>query len=266
MGFFNNKVVWITGASSGIGEALVYAFVRQGAKVVISARRVAELARVSQQAGEVATFLLPLDLTQPEQFAAKTEEAIQAFGHLDLMVHNGGISQRSWVADTEMAVYRHLMEVDYFSYVALTKAVLPHFQARQAGHFVVTSSVMGKIGTPMRSAYAAAKHALHGFFDCLRAEVWPDNIRVTLICPGYIRTNVTVNALTATGEQHGEVGEDVGHGYPADRAANQVLAAIRAGKNEAFVGKKISKEHLALYLNRFLPGRLAELLKKQIPK
>lgn len=266
MSFFTSKVVWITGASSGIGEALAYACVREGAKVIISARRTDELARVSKQANGGSVYVLPLDLALPDTFAAKTDEAIRAFGQVDVLVHNGGISQRSWVAETGMDVHRRLMEVDYFSYVALTTAILPHFQQRKTGHFVVISSVMGKIGTPMRSAYAAAKHALHGFFDCLRAEVWPDNIQVTIICPGYIRTNVSVNALTATGEKLGAVGDDIGNGYPADKTADQILSAVQDGKYEVFVGKKFSKERLSLFMNRFLPTVLANVVKKQIPK
>ncbi len=266
MSFFTNKVVWITGASSGIGEALVYACVREGAKVIISARRVDELTRVSQQANAQSVYVLPMDLMQSDTFAAKTDEAIKAFGQIDVLVHNGGISQRSWVAETGMDVHRRLMEVDYFSYVALTKAILPHFQQRKTGHFVVISSVMGKIGTPMRSAYAAAKHALHGFFDCLRAEVWPDNIQVTIICPGYIRTNVSMNALTATGEKLGQVGDDIGNGFPADKTADQILSAVQAGKYEVFVGKKFSKENLSLFMSRFFPTPLTNLVKKQVPK
>ena len=267
MSFFTNKVVWITGASSGIGEALVYACIREGANVIISARRTDELERVRQASNAPGNVhILPLDLLQADTFTAKTEEAIRAFGQIDILVHNGGISQRSWVADTEMDVHRRLMEVDYFSYVALTKAILPHFQTRKTGHFVVISSVMGKIGTPMRSAYAAAKHALHGFFDCLRAEVWTNNIQVTIICPGYIRTNVSMNALTAKGEKNGQLGEDIGNGYPADKTADQILKAVQAGKYEVFVGKSMSKERLSLWMQRLLPTVLSNAVKKQIPK
>ena len=266
MSFFTNKVVWITGASSGIGEALVYACVREGAKVIISARRTDELERVRQASNSSSVYVLPLDLVQADTFTAKTEEAIRAFGQVDILVHNGGISQRSWVAETDMDVHRRVMEVDYFSYVALTKAILPHFQTRKTGHFVVISSVMGKIGTPMRSAYAAAKHALHGFFDCLRAEVWPQNIQVTIICPGYIRTNVSLNALTAKGEKNAQLGEDIGNGYPADKTADQILEAVRKGKYEVFVGKSMSKERLSLLMQRFLPTVLSNVVKKQIPK
>jgi short-subunit dehydrogenase len=249
MRFFENKVIWITGASSGIGEGLVYAFVQEGAKIILSARRKEELERVKKEAGSASLYVLPLDLSQSETFAQKTQEAIQAFGHVDLMVHNGGMSKRSLVDKTEMELHRHLMEVNYFSYVALTKELLPHFQARKTGHFIVTSSIMGKIGTPKRSAYAASKHALHGFFDCLRSEVWQDNIKVTVICPGYINTNV---------------GNAIGGGYPVDKTAIQIMNAIRKGKYEVFVGQKFGKEHLGWIISWLAPGLFMNIAKKQV--
>ncbi|MBC8111212.1 MAG: SDR family oxidoreductase [Verrucomicrobia bacterium] len=263
---FSDKVVWITGASSGIGEALTYAFAKQGAKIIISARRETELERVKTQANSENIYILPLDLVESETFADKTAQAIKAFGKIDILIHNGGISQRSLVAETEMEVHRKLMEVDYFGYVGLTKEILPHFQSHKTGHFVVISSVMGKLGTPMRAAYAAAKHALHGFFDCLRAEVWQDNIQVTVICPGFVQSNVTINALNAKGEKFGVVSEENKGGYPADKTADQILKAIDIGKYEAFVGKKLGKEHLAMFISRFLPSVMMNIAKKQVPK
>jgi short-subunit dehydrogenase len=263
---FANQVVWITGASSGIGEALAHAFAQAGAKVILSARRQEELERVQNDIGVANSFVLPLDLVEPDTFEAKTAAAIAAFGHIDIMVHNGGISQRSWVAETPMEVHRKIMEVDFFSYVGLTRTILPHFQARKSGQFVVISSVAGKVGTPLRSAYSSAKHALHGFFDCLRAEVWKENILVTIICPGYIVTNVSINALTATGEKLGKVGKDIGKGYPADKTADQILAAVAAKKYEVFVGRKLGLEHLALYIKRFFPTLLKNIARNQIPK
>lgn len=266
MTFFQNKTVWITGASSGIGEALVYELAKQQANIIISARRQEELERVKKNANYNNISILTLDLVEFDAFETKTKEAISFYGQVDVLIHNGGISQRSWVKETTLEVHRKLMEVDYFSYVALTKAVLPHFQERKIGQFAVISSVMGKIGTPMRSAYAAAKHALHGFFDCLRAEVWKENIKVTIICPGYIRTNVSLNALTATGEKNNQLGEDIGAGFPADKCAQQILKAIKNGKNEVYVGKPFGKEWLAMQMQRFFPNILANLVKKQVPK
>ena len=178
MNFYKGKIAWVTGASSGIGEALTYELVKQGARVIASARRTDELKRVQEQAGPQNVYILSLDLEATATFEAAMAEAIRAFGHIDVMIHNGGISHRGLAKDTLPAVHRRVMEIDYFSYMELTRLLLPHFLERKSGHFVAVSSVMGKIGTPMRSAYAAAKHALHGYFDCLRAEIWQENIKL----------------------------------------------------------------------------------------
>lgn len=266
MSYFSNKTFWITGASSGIGEALVYALVHEGANLIISSRREAELQRVQQQSGTASqVFILPLDLEKPDTFEAAVQNAISAFGKIDGMIHNGGISQRSTVEETLPAVQRKVMEVDYFSYIELTRLLLPHFKQNGDGHFVVISSVMGKIGTPLRSAYAAAKHALHGFFDCLRTEVWKDNIRVTVITPGYIRTNVTRNAVTAQGEKLNEEGKDIAAGYPADKTAQQILKAVQKGKQEKYVGRPWSKEWLAIQLMRLFPSLAFKIFRKAVP-
>jgi len=264
---FTGKVVWITGASSGIGEALAYAFSAAGAKLLLSSRRTEELERVKKNCAHPdQARVLPMDLMDIASFGARTAEAIGAFGQVDIMVHNGGVTQRSLVIDTDLEVHRRVMELNYFSYVALTKALLPHFEQRKSGHFVVTSSVMGKIGTPMRSAYAASKHALHGFFDCLRAEVAASNIRVTILTPGYIQTNISQHALTKDGSELGTTSENIATGFPADKAAVQILKAIAQGEFEAYIGKASGNERLALVLNRWAPGVLIRQVRKHPPK
>jgi dehydrogenase/reductase SDR family member 7B len=263
---FNNKVVWITGASSGIGEALAYAFSEAGAKLILSSRRQDELERVQKACSHPGQVkILPLDLSDVPSLEAKTAEAIACFGVVDIMVHNGGISQRSLVIETDLAVQRQVMELDYFSYIAITKALLPHFAERKSGHFVVMSSVMGKIGTPMRSAYAAAKHALHGYFDCLRAEVSPMNIKVTILTPGYIQTNVTKNALTKDGRPLGVISQNIASGLPPGAAAKQILKAIEKGEYESYIGK-FGNEKLALWINRFFPSVIIKKAPGLAPK
>ena len=264
---FTGKVVWITGASSGIGEALAYAFSAAGAKLLLSSRRTEELERVKAACAHPEfARVLPMDLTKMDSFGARTAEAIGAFGQVDIMIHNGGITQRSLVIETDLEVHRRVMELNYFSYVALTKALLPHFEQRKSGHFVVTSSVMGKIGTPMRSAYAASKHALHGFFDCLRAEVAASNIQVTVLTPGYIQTNISQHALTKDGSELGTTSENIATGFPADKAASQILREIGRGSFEAYIGKASGNERLALMLNRWAPGVLIRQVRKHPPK
>jgi len=260
---FKDKVVWITGASSGIGEAVAQALSKQGAKLILSSRREAELERVKKGCVNPESIkILPLDLTDSANLEAKVPEAIALFGHIDVMFHNGGISQRSLVAETAIDVHRHVMELDYFSYIILTKALLPHFLERSSGHFVVTSSVMGKIGTPMRSAYAAAKHALHGYFDCLRAEVSEQGVKVTILTPGYIQTHIS--AITGGGEMlNGEL-KEISGGYPADKASKQILRAIKNGTYETYIGR-LGEERLALFVNRLWPGLLVRLMPGKIP-
>lgn len=260
---FSGQVVWITGASSGIGEALAVAFSNAGAKLVLSARRSDELERVAAKCTDA--FVLPMDLSQSDHFGALTAQVLARFGRVDVVVHNGGISQRSWVKDTGMQVHRRIMEVNYFGAVALTRAVLPSMLANQRGQFVVISSVMGKIGTPLRSAYAASKHALHGFFDCLRAEVAQEGLFVTLICPGFIATNVSKNALTADGTPTNKTGDDIANGVDPAVAARQILSAVAARKSDVYVGRW-GRDRLALTLQRFLPGLLERLVRNAVPR
>jgi short-subunit dehydrogenase len=263
---FKDQVVWITGASSGIGETLAHALSAEGAKLILSSRRLTELERVKnncQHPDQVQ--ILPLDLLNNTSLEAKTPLAIALFGHIDIMVHNGGISQRELVVDTDIAVHREVMELNYFSYIILTKALLPHFLKRGSGHFVVTSSVMGKIGTPMRAAYAAAKHALHGYFDCLRAEVSNNGIKVTILTPGYIHTPIAV--ITGNGGWMQSKSEQISGGFPADKAAAQIVKAIKRGAYEPYIGKPTGQERLALFVNRVWPSLLIRLMPKiGVPK
>lgn len=196
-----NKVVWITGASGGIGEALALAAAARGAKLILTARRESELARVRQacpRPEEVA--LLPLDLGSLDNVDAVVVQASAFFGVVDILVNNAGLSQRTVTLETGMAAYRQLMEIDFFAPVALSKALMPAMVTRGSGHIVVVSSVFGHIAMARRSGYAAAKHALHGFFDCARIELGDQGLRFTLACPGFVKTNVSINALGPDGK------------------------------------------------------------------
>ncbi len=255
------KVVWITGASSGIGEALAYKMSAEGAKLILSSRRIAELERVKHNCAHAGNvYILPLDLTDSKNLEAKVPAAIALFGHIDMMVHNGGISQRAVVAETDIAVHREVMELNYFSYIILTKAILPHFIERCSGYFVVTSSVMGKFGTPKRAAYAAAKHALHGYFDCLRAEVNKYGIKVTVLTPGYIHTPISV--ICGDGSFLKNEPEQIDAGFSADKAAGQIIKAIRNERYEPYIGRFMGEERLALFVKRFLPGLFTKLISR----
>ncbi|MEM1322479.1 MAG: SDR family oxidoreductase [Bacteroidota bacterium] len=260
MGKYTDKVVWITGASSGIGEALSYAFAKEGARLVLSARREAELRRVQQQSGlpEERVLVLPLDLAQLETMAAKVAAVVERFGRIDVLVNNGGLSQRSLIIDTDISVYKRLMEVNYLGTVALTKAVLPVFIQQQSGQIGVISSLMGKFASPLRSGYCGAKHALHGFFDALRFEHEKNNVEVTLLCPGFIRTNVSRNALTADGSPQQKMDAATDKGMSPEHCAEQIIAALRRGKFEAYIG---GKETLAIYVKRLFPKLLHRIVR-----
>jgi dehydrogenase/reductase SDR family protein 7B len=266
MDYFKNKVIWITGASSGIGEALAYHFSSLGAQLLLSSRRVEELQRVRNACAHPEQVkILPLDLLDSASIEGQTKSAIAQFGQIDICILNAGISQRSLVVDTSLEVHRRVMELDYFSCVELSRHLLPHFLGRKSGHFVAMSSVMGKLGTPMRSSYAAAKHALHGFFDCLRAEVSGRNIKVTLLTPGYIRTNISLNALKGDGSKFDIMAENIKTGLPSDQAARQMARAIAEGRYESYIGR-FGGERIGLWINRIFPSFIIKRAPKLVPK
>lgn len=256
--YFDNKTVWITGASSGLGEALAYALSKRGANLILSARRLSELERVAEYCAHPEKVkCIPLDMTDLASLEAKASEAMAGFGGIDMIFQNAGISSRSLCLDTPTDIQKQVMEINYFSVIHLTRILLPHFIQRKSGHIIVTSSVMGKVGTPMRSAYAGSKHALHGYFDCLRAEMKAKaeskHIRVTMLTPGYIRTNISRYALQADGTPLGHISNNIAGGKTADKAAVQILRAVARKRKEAYIGK-FSGERLALWIMRFAPG------------
>ena len=252
-------VIWITGASSGIGEAAAQKFSTEGYVLILSSRNLKELERVKNSCAFPEDIrILPLDLADSGDFNQKVPTALSFFGKVDMLLHNGGISQRSLIKDTQLEVDRKLMEVNYFGTVALTKAILPHFIDRQQGHFGVVTSLVGKFGSPYRSSYAGAKHALHGFFDTLRAEHHQDGISVTLICPGFIRTKVSINAVTGDGTPLGEMDQAQDQGMSPEACAKALFRAMKNKKEEVYIG---GKETLAVYLKRFLPGLFSKILR-----
>lgn len=256
---FLDKVVWITGASSGIGEALARAFADEGARVVLSSRRQSELERVRDSCTNPGRHIVvPLDLCAPDTFPAAVQNVLQACGRIDVLVNNAGVSQRALAVRTTEAVERTLMEVGYFGPVALTKAALPSMIAQRCGHVVVVSSVMGYVGTPGRSSYAAAKHALHGYFDSLRAEVWRDGVHVTLACPGYVKTAISTNALGPDGQRNARHEATHERGVTPERCARAILRAVHRRKLEVAVG---GWEVAGIYLQRFLPRVYARVVR-----
>lgn len=253
-----NRRVWITGASSGIGEALAYELSRRGARLVLSSRRQEALEEVRDHCARSGDhFVQTLDLAKPESLQHAAEVVRTEAGPIDVLVNNGGISQRGTAVETEMAVVRRILEVNFFGAVQLTKAVLPSMLKRQEGHIVVVSSLVGRFGTPMRSSYAASKHALHGWFDSLRAEVHDDGIGVTLACPGFVKTKVSSNALYPDGTPLGEGAKE--KGIPPAKCATAIADAIVRERAEFTVG---GWETLAVYLKRFVPGIFRRMIRQ----
>lgn len=260
-----DKVFWITGASSGIGEATAYQAAAKGAKLVLSARRENELERVKKNTGlsDEQVLILPIDLEDFSQIPAATEKVIQKFGRIDILFNNAGVSQRAGVIETQFSVFERLMHINYLSVVALTKAVLPIMVRQNSGHILVTSSISGKLGSPKRAGYCGSKHALHGFFDSLRSEVYENNIQVLLVCPGYIKTAVSVNAFGADGEKYGKMDDNQNQGISAEVCAERIIKGIERNKNEIYIG---GKEVMGVYLKRFFPSLLDKIVRGQAPK
>lgn len=259
---WHNKTVWITGASSGIGRAAANRWTELGARVILSARKEEALQEVANQWTEEQrsqSFILPLDLSQAEQLPGKVAAALQWAGAIDVMLHCGGISQRSTVLETDLSVDRHVMEVDYFGTLALTKALLPHFVEQQAGQFVVVTSLMGLFSSPLRSGYCGAKHALHGFFEALRAEHHDDGIGVTMVCPGFIHTNISMHAVVGDGSQQGTMDAKTGAGLTPEACAARMVRAVERRKPQVLIGRF---EIIGAYLKRFAPGLMRRIVRK----
>jgi dehydrogenase/reductase SDR family member 7B len=259
---FQNKVVWITGASSGIGEALVKAFASQGARIILSARRKEELERVQQNnnLNDENSLVLPLDLASTNDIVTKTETVIAKFRYIDILVNNGGLSQRALAKDSPIELDRQIMEVNYFGQIALTKSVLPHMLVQKSGQIVVISSIAGKFGYWYRSAYSASKHALQGFFESLRLETEGEGIRTLIVAPGKIKTNISLNAIKGDGSKHNTMDPSTDAGLSADDCAIQILDAIRKNKEEILIG---GKEIKAVWIKRFFPKLFGKIIRKQ---
>jgi short-subunit dehydrogenase len=256
-----DKTIWITGASSGIGEQLAYQLAERGNRLILSARRKDVLENVKSNCAAVAQKniqVLALDLANIESLDEAADSALNIYGNIDVLINNGGISQRSLVNETSFEVDQRVMNVNYFSAVKLTKNVLPGMIKKNGGHVLITSSLVGKFGTPFRSAYSASKHALHGFYEALAAEVWENNIFTTIFCGGYIKTNISLNAITGDGTSHNQMDQNQAGGKTAAEAAKAMIKAVEGNKGEVYFG---GKEVMGVYLKRFLPNLLVKVVR-----
>ncbi len=256
-----NKIIWITGASSGIGEACAYIFAAEGSKLILTATREVQLKKVQQKCIELGAEceILPADLSQTERLDALTDRALAFFGRIDVMFHNAGVSQRGKSAETDFSVDKKIMDTNFFAPVKITKRLLPVMIAGGGGTLAVTTSIAGKFGFPLRSAYASSKFALYGFFETVQAEYYDQKIRVVMVCPGRVKTNISCNALEANGIRHARMDDGQAGGIPAEKAARKIVRAIRKQKPEVLVG---GKELLMVYINRFFPGLTRRMVRK----
>ncbi len=255
-----DKIVWVTGASSGIGEEIAKQAAKAGATVVLSARSLDKLQKVRAKLPGEKHLCLPLDLEQSENFPDLALEIVNIFGRIDYLFNNGGLSQRSEAFDTSLEVDRRIMEINYFGNIALTKAVLPFMRKQKSGHIVPISSIAGKFGFYLRSAYSASKHALFGFYESLLLEEENNGIKVTIAVPGKINTNISVNAVNGEGGKHGVMDHNQATGMPVEKCVAILFKAISKNKKEILIG---NKEIKAVTLKRFLPALFWKVIKKQ---
>lgn len=257
---FKNKVIWITGASSGIGEALSYEFSRKGGLLILSSRNESKLNEVKDKLphGRDEARVLALDLEKLDELKVKVEIALSYFGRIDYFVSNAGLAIKDFSLNTPLEIDQKLMNINYFSSISITKSLLPGFIDRNRGHIVVTSSLSGKYGVPKIAAYAASKHALHGFYETLRSEITEYNIDLTFVIPGIIKTEITAHAITGTGDKFGKIDKTFQNAYPADRAAKKIVSAVLGKKESVFVG---GAEGITLLLNRLSPWLLRRFIR-----
>ncbi len=261
--YFGGKVVWITGASSGIGEALVYAFAEMGSKVIASSNDQAGLERVIKNCKGLPGSIrgVVFDLSDTSGIESLASGLLAEEGRIDILLNIGGVSQRATILDTPIWLDRKIMEINYFGTIALTKAVLPGMIKNGGGQIGATSSITGRFGFPLRSAYSASKQALHGFFETLMIEHKKDKIKVSVFIPGRVRTGISIHALTPTGEEHGKMDDGQAGGITPEKAAKIIIRGLRRNKREILVG---SSELLMLKIRKYLPSlffRLAGRIK-----
>jgi dehydrogenase/reductase SDR family member 7B len=256
---FHDKVVWITGASSGIGEALAVQLAKRGARLILSGRRVEELRRVAAACGlPDRTLTVPFEVTDYDALPEIAAKAWNHFGHIDCLVNNAGISQRSLAVDTAFSVYQRIIDIDLLAPIALTQLLLPNMVARKTGRFIVISSIAGKVGSPLRTAYSAAKHGLFGYFDALRAETAMLGIEVNMIAPGSVKTNVSRNALNADGLRRSESDPAIEAAMSPTQAAKLMLRAVERGEREIIIARGLERKLASL--RRKAPNQLFDLL------
>ena len=258
--YFYKKIIWVTGASSGIGEQLCHQLAAQGADLILSARNEVRLEKVKEELEPygVGVRVLPLDLEELHLLPGIANRALSFFGHIDILINNAGVGLRDFALATHLDTDQKIMTTNYFGPMVLTKQVLPHMLERGSGQIVVMGSLSGKFGVPRTSSYAASKHALQGFFETLRSEIAGSGVDITIIIPGIIQTQITAHALKGDGDVFGRVEKTFQRAYPVDKAAQKIIRATERRREEVFVG---GMEGITLWLNRLSPWLLRRFIR-----
>ena len=245
----HQKTIWITGASSGIGKSLALSLAAKKNTLILSSRNEQNLNSLKNECEALGSscYIATLDLSDQGSIEKAAEDVLSKFEEIDLLINNGGISQRSFSEETPLDVERKIMEINYFGQVILTKKVLPVMIKRKQGQIAVTSSIVGIFGFPLRSTYSASKHALHGYFETLKIEQKKNNIQVSLIIPGRIRTNISYNAVAKDGKSHGIMDEGQDKGMDPDKCARKIIRSLEKNKYEILIG---GKELIMVFLRR----------------
>jgi dehydrogenase/reductase SDR family member 7B len=260
--YFKDKTIWITGASSGIGAELASQFAKHGANLILTSRKTDKLEKLASDIRikyQVTVHVVPLDLTRTESIHEAYTTIHNKNIFIDILINNGGISQRSGVLETPIDIDRKIFETNFFGAITLTKFLLPGMVSKGGGHIVVISSVVGKFGFPLRTSYSASKHALHGFFESLRAELSDSGIDVTIICPGRIKTSISLNAITKDGSPHGQMDEGQAKGMKVETCVKKIIHAVRKKKKISYIGRK---EVLMVFIRLFLPVLYYKIVNK----
>lgn len=259
---YKNKVVWITGASSGIGKEMAIQLARHGASLLLTARRNDELQELRIQCLKHTNRceVLTADLLDNKKLIDLTHKAKTTFGHIDIVVHSAGISQRSLAINTSLEVYRQLLEINFFAPLTITQLLLPHFAERKSGHIVALSSMAGLMGFPKRTGYAAAKHAVKGYFETLQTENTIEGLDITIVHPGRINTPISLSALTENGESHGYMDEGQLNGIPVDTCVKKILHGIENKKKHVIIAKG---ERLLWWFWWFIPSLYYRIANKK---
>ena len=255
MSYFHNKRVWVTGASSGIGRDVAIKLSKLGAELILTARSRDKLEEVKKECGNAKTHIFEHDLSNLDSIDDLVSKVANQVGKIDILFNNAGISAYSSANETNFAVYEQVMKLNFLSVVKLTKCMLPQMISNKRGQIVTNTSLSGKLGSKKRSVYASSKHALHGFMDSLRAEVYEHNININVVAPGFVNTEIGMKALTEDGTPYGN--NDRGHeskGMDVDKASNMIIKAIETNKRETYILPFMSFTKIALYIARYFPG------------